>query len=185
MKKLFSSLLILALATPMLAQTESTTATAIQPSAEQAVAPLRFGYVSLDAVLKSTTDYAATQQSMEQLRKKYSDEMKRVEDEFNKKYEEFLDGQRSFAPSILQKRQAELQELMEKNIAFKKDSERLLQQAEADALKLVREKIANAVLKVGKEKKLAFIANTDGNSLPFVDPSMGEDVTNAVLAAMR
>ena len=38
---------------------------------------------------------------------------------------------RDFAPSILQKRQAELQEMMEKNVAFKNESKRLLAQADA------------------------------------------------------
>ena len=45
-----------------------------------------------------------------------------IRDRFNSKYEEFLDGQRSYAKSILEKRQAELRELMEKNIAFKAEA---------------------------------------------------------------
>ncbi len=64
---------------------------------------------------------------------KYDEETKRVETEFNSKYEEFLDGQRSYAKTILEKRQAELRELMEKNIAFKAEAARLLKQAEDDA----------------------------------------------------
>ncbi len=184
MKKLFSTLLVMALAMPSLAQTESDSP-AVEPSTASMPASPRFGYVSYDALLKSTTDYAEAQQAIEQLRTKYADEMKRVEDEFNTKYEEFLDGQQSFAPSILQKRQAELQEMMEKNIAFKKESVRLLEQAEADALQPVKEKLAAAIVKVGKEKHLAFIANTDADALPFIDEALGEDVSSAVLAAMR
>ncbi len=184
MKKLFSTFLVLALAMSMMAQTEAGSL-AVEPSAASAPASPRFGYVSFDALLKSTADYAAAQQAIEQLRAKYADEMKRVEDEFNTKYEEFLDGQQSFAPSILQKRQAELQEMMEKNIAFKKESVRLLEQAEADALQPVKDKLAAAIVKVGKERRLAFIANTDANALPFIDEVLGEDVSSEVLAAMR
>ncbi len=184
MKKLLVSLLFATMASPLLAQTDVDQApVATEQTAPEA--PIRFGYLSYDALLKSSPDYAAAQQSLAELRDKYDAEMKRVEDEFNEKYETFLDGQSSYAPSILQKRQAELQEMMEKNIAFKQESRRLLEQAEADALQPVREKLAAAILKVGKEKKLAFIANTDGNAMPFIDTTMGVDVSNDVAAAMQ
>src|SRR3712207_8703903 len=81
-----------------------------------------------------SADYSLIQRNMADLRAKYDAEMKRVEDEFNKKYEDFLDGQRNFAPSILKKRQAELQELIEKNAAFKKEAQELLKKAEKEAL---------------------------------------------------
>ena len=57
------------------------------------------------------------------------------------KGEEFLDGQRTYAKTILEKRQAELRELMEKNIAFKAEATRLLQQAENDAYAPLKAKI--------------------------------------------
>ena len=76
--------------------------------------PLKYGYFSFSEALKAMPAYAVAERNMADLRAKYAEEGKRVEDEFNKKYEQFLDGQRDFAPSILQKRQAELQEMMEK-----------------------------------------------------------------------
>ena len=63
-------------------------------------------------------DYAVARHNIKSLKENYDAEMKRVEDEFNTKYEFFLQDQRSLAPSILQKRQAELQELMEKNLVI-------------------------------------------------------------------
>lgn len=75
---------------------------------------IRFGYLSCDSVLHSMPEYNAAMKNLKELKAKYDSEMKRVEDEFNNKYELFLEGQSDFAPSIRQKRQAELQELMEK-----------------------------------------------------------------------
>lgn len=82
-------------------------------------AVLSFGYFSYKAVMEQMPEYATAQRTLSTLRAKYDAEMKRVEDEFNMKYEQFLEGQHDFAPSILQKRQAELQDLMQKNQAFK------------------------------------------------------------------
>ena len=102
---------------------------------------IKFGYLSYTEALKSMTDYPLMQQNLESLRKQYQNETKRAEDEFNAKYEAFLEGQRDFAPVILEKRQAELQELLNKNIAFKQEAARLLRQAEADMTAPLKKKL--------------------------------------------
>ena len=113
MRKLLFSLVMLVL--PMISQAQTT---------------IKYGYLSYQEVLKFMPEYAVTQTKLADLKQKYDNEMKRVEDEFNKKYEQFLEGQKDFAPTILRKRQVELQELIAKNIAFKEEAKRLLAQAE-------------------------------------------------------
>ena len=103
--------------------------------------------------------------------------MKRSEQEFNAKYEEFLDEQRDLVPAILRKRQTEIQEMMEKNVAFKQEAQRLLKQAETDALAPVKLKLNEAMAKVGAQQGYAFILNTDGDACPYIDASMSEDAT--------
>lgn len=148
-------------------------------------AQTRFGYFSFDNVLKSMPDYVMAQRSIDDLRQKYDAEMKRAEDEFNSKYEEFLDVQKDLVPAILRKRQAELQEMMQKNINFKNESQRLLKQAEADAFAPVKNKLYNALTKVGQAQGYAFILNTDGDACPYVNPEMGEDATEFIKEALR
>lgn len=161
------------------------TVISLSASAQTTAPVLKFGFMSYDAVLRSMPDYATVEASMAQLQEKYAAEQKRVEDEFNKKYEEFLDGQRDFPQTILQKRQSELQELMNENIAFKKESQRLLAEAEKEALAPLQARLADALAKVGSQRGLAFILNTDQNATPWMNPAMGEDVTEAVKAALR
>lgn len=148
-------------------------------------AQTRFGYFSFDNVLKSMPDYVMAQRSIDDLRQKYDAEMKRAEDEFNSKYEEFLDVQKDLVPAILRKRQAELQEMMQKNINFKNESQRLLKQAEADAFAPVKNKLYNALTNVGQAQGYAFILNTDGDACPYVNPEMGEDATELIKEALN
>lgn len=148
-------------------------------------AQTRFGYFSFDNVLKSMPDYVMAQRSIDDLRQKYDVEMKRAEDEFNSKYEEFLDVQKDLVPAILRKRQAELQEMMQKNINFKNESQRLLKQAEADAFAPVKNKLYDALTKVGQAQGYAFILNTDGDACPYVNPEMGEDATELIKEALN
>lgn len=138
---------------------------------------LHFGYFSFEEVFRTMPGYAIAKHNVEDLRTKYDAETKCVEDEFNQKYEDFLEGQRTFAPTILAKRQAEIRELMEKNIAFKAEAQRLLKQAEEEAYAPLKAKIKTALQKIGKAKGFAFILDTDRNAVPYMDTSMAEDIT--------
>lgn len=78
------------------------TVISLSASAQTSEPVLKFGFLSYEAVLTSMPEYATVEQGMKDLEAQYAAEQKRVEDEFNKKYEEFLDGQRDFPQTILQ-----------------------------------------------------------------------------------
>ena len=147
---------------------------------QDAVPVMKYGYLSYDSVFQSMPEYATMQASMKELRDKYETEQKRVENDFNKKYEEFLDGLAGFPQTILQKRQSELQEMLDKNIAFKKESQRLLCKAECEAKAPLKERLAAVLKQVGEARGYAFILNTDGNVAPWLNAAMGEDITETV-----
>ena len=140
----------------------------------------KFGYLSIDSVLQSMPEYAEMQQNMATMRQQYEAEMKRVEDDFNKKYEEFLDGQKNFPKTILQKRQSELQEMLDKNIAFKKESLQMLNDTEKTQKDVILMMIDMAVKTIGMQRGYAFILNTDANATPWLNPALGEEITRAV-----
>ncbi len=146
---------------------------------------VKYGYLSYDAAMQAMPEYAEMQTSMEQLRGQYEAEQKRVEDDFNKKYEDFLDGQASFPKTILQKRQSELQEMLDKNIAFKKEGQKLLCKAHCEAKAPLVQKLNEVLAKIGQERGYAFILNTDGNATPWLNPAMGEDITNDVKTLLQ
>ena len=145
----------------------------------------KFGYLSIDSVLQSMPEYAQMQQDMATMRQQYEAEMKRVEDDFNKKYEEFLDGQKSFPKTILQKRQSELQEMLDKNIAFKKEGLQMLNDTEKTQKDVILMMIDMAVKTIGMQRGYAFILNTDANATPWLNPAMGEDITKAVKEMLK
>ena len=148
-------------------------------------ATLRFGYLSYEAALKSMPDYAIVQQKLANLRQQFQDETLRVEDEFNRKYEEFLEGQREFPQSILQKRQMELQELLDKNLAFKENSRKELEKAEQDLMAPLKIHLIEVLGKMGRERGYAFIIDTDVKALPFINPAMGHDLNQQVQDALK
>ena len=145
----------------------------------------RFGFLSYEAALQSMPDYAKAQKKLTDLRAQYQAETRRVEDEFNRKYEEFLEGQHDFPKTILQKRQTELQELMERNIAFKEKSREELVQIEKETLAPLKIRLIEILAKIGQECGYAFIYDTDTKALPFINLTSGEDINQLVKNALK
>ena len=151
----------------------------------QAHDALRFGYLSYEAALQSMPDYTIVQQKLSDLRQQYQDETLRVEDEFNRKYEEFLEGQREFPKTILQKRQTELQELLDKNLEFKEHSRMELEKAEQDLMAPLKIRLIEVLGNIGRQCGYAFIVDTDVKALPFINPAMGIDLNQQVQDALK
>lgn len=148
-----------------------------QPVATQLIS---IGFLSYDSALAAMPDYALVQAHHDKLRQAYEAELKRVEEEFNQKYEAFLEGQRDFPRTILLKRQTELQQLLQKNIEFKRQGQKELEQAYEDALAPLRQKLDKAIAAVARRQGLAIVVNTDSRACPFIDPDMGVDIQEAV-----
>lgn len=140
-----------------------------------------FGYLSYDSVLHAMPQYLLVCQRMKDLRSAYDAEMKRVEDDFNQKYEDFLEGRKDYPQTILLKRQNELQQLLQQNVDFRNRAREELRQAELDALAPLRQQLLHAVATVAKEHKLSFVFNTDRDACLFIDPDTAIDITAEVL----
>ena len=145
---------------------------------------IRIGYLSYDSALVRMADYAVVQQQMAQMRTAYEAEMQRVEDEFNQKYEAFLEGQKDFPRTILLKRQQELQEMLQRNIDFKQQGLAEMEQTELQLMAPLRIRLNETIATIARQQGLALVINTDANACPFIEPMMGVDIYEAVLQAL-
>lgn len=166
-------------------QTDNTSDSKLATETATRQAVISFGYLSYQEALESMPQYALVQKQMEELRGQYQAETLRVEEEFNRKYEEFLEGQREFPKTILQKRQTELQQLMEKNIEFKANSLKELDTAEKEAMAPLRLRLNDVLREIGMKKGFAFIYDTDTKALPFLNTEVGEDINILVQDALK
>ena len=145
----------------------------------------KIGYFSYKAILEDMPDYVTAMLGVETLRKQYDEELKAASDEFNEKYELFLDQQNMLDEPIKQKRQADLQSLLDRNTQFRNESMRLLRQAEQDALAPVKQKLNKAIQSVGYSGALLLIVNTDSEACPYIDSNSAEDVTAKIKSYIR
>jgi outer membrane protein len=164
MKKLLMALVLILCATTVAAQ---------DATAEQKPC---FGYLSYTAALQAMPEYAAAMDSVARFQAACDTEMARVEREFNVKYEAFLDGQKDFPRTILLKRQQELQQMLEQNVAFRQQLQQEVKKTEAALLAPIREKLQQQLSEIGASHELMFILNTDADQLPWLNTQQGINV---------
>ncbi|MBR1666711.1 MAG: OmpH family outer membrane protein [Bacteroidaceae bacterium] len=156
------------------------------PAPQQVVIqPQHFGYLSYNDVLHSMPEYEQAMKSLEELKKTYDGEMARAEQDFSKKFAEYIDGQKSFPENIMLKRQKELQQLMEQSMQFKNEAQELLTKAEEELMQPIHARLKDAIQAVGKKHNYAYVLNTDANAYPYISgEGEAENCTDAVLTQL-
>ena len=146
-----------------------------------AQAEVRYGTMRYDSIFTSMPEYSSAKQALDTLRAKYEKEAEYNEMSFKRQFAEFLEGQKNFPQNILLKRQRDLQEAMEKGLAWRAEADDILQRAEKDLLRPVRSKLDAAIQEVGIDRGYEAIVNLDSPSMPFLHPSVREDATPYIL----
>ena len=142
-----------------------------------AAAQPRFGYFNFREVVLALPEYATVQTQVQELRAKCETEISNSEKEFIKRYSEFIDGQAGFPDIIRDKRQKELQELMERSISFKKEADSTIVEARREMMKPLRQKVTDAARTVCLNEDLDYVVNTDRDNFICVNDSVGVDIT--------
>lgn len=203
-KVLFSFISLIMLSLPLMAQTDADDTSSLaskqnelsfdtvvvdspvpqRAQSQPMAAKLKIGYFSYEEALCAMPQYAIVKANLKALRSQYDDEMQKSEKEFNERYETFLEEQHDMAPAIRDKRQSELQSMMERNVAFRQEAERLLAQAEKDAMDPLRAKLSEAIAQIAEQRAYIMVVNTDSNACPYLSPTMAEDITTLVIDAL-
>ena len=144
----------------------------------------KFGHIRSQEILIVMPEYTKAQADIEVMRKQYEDDMKRVEDEFQKKFTAFQQEQANLPKNILERRQKELQELNERGMQMQQDAQQQLQQSWMQMLEPIAKKIDDAIKAVGQEGGYVFIFDLNATQIPFINETYATDVTSAVKAKL-
>ncbi|MBR1713187.1 MAG: OmpH family outer membrane protein [Alloprevotella sp.] len=140
-------------------------------------AQTKAGYLHYDSLLAAMPEYAQVQDELGKLRQQYEAEAEYNETSFKRQFAEFLQGQKDFPQVILLKRQRDLQNAMERGLAYRAEADSLLRRAEADLYAPLHRKLDAAIRSVGLERGYEYIVNLDAQALPFLHPEVAEDAT--------
>ena len=149
------------------------------------MAQSKFGYVSYMEMVKALPEYSIVVTHLDELQAKYEAEIARSEREFNQKYSDFIEEQHNFPENIRIKRHKELQELMEKSIAFKDEINRAMREARREMMQPLHDKVDEAVMKVCIDNKYDYVLNTDDRAYIAINPQSGNDITEQVKKELK
>jgi outer membrane protein len=150
-----------------------------------AMAQSKFGYVSYMEMVKALPEYSIVVTHLDELQAKYEAEIARSEREFNQKYSDFIEEQHNFPENIRIKRHKELQELMEKSIAFKDEINRAMREARREMMQPLHDKVDEAVMKVCIDNKYDYVLNTDDRAYIAINPQSGNDIIEQVKKELK
>lgn len=142
---------------------------------------LVMGSIRTNTILQNMPQYKAMQASMQALREQYEAEARKSEEEFQRKFEEFLQGKDEFPKTILEKRQNELQSILEANANFRIKVQELLAEAEKSLMADVRAEMNDAIAVVAQDKGVSIVFDLDNGSVPYILSGLAVDLTADVI----
>ena len=144
----------------------------------------KFGHIKTQEILTIMPEYTKAQTDIQTMQKQYEDEMKRLQDEINKKFAAYQQEQANLPKNIQERRQKELQELNERGMQMQQDAQQQLQQSWMQMLEPIAKKIDDAIKAVGQEGGYIYIFDLNATQIPFINETQSTDVTSAVKAKL-
>ena len=144
----------------------------------------KFGHIRTQEILTIMPEYTKAQTDIQTMQQQYEDEMKRLQDEINKKFAAYQQEQANLPKNIQERRQKELQELNERGMQMQQDAQQQLQQSWMQMLEPIAKKIDDAIKAVGQEGGYIYIFDLNATQIPFINETQSTDVTSAVKAKL-
>lgn len=140
----------------------------------------KFAHFRSMDIIPVMPEYTKAQNDILTMQKQYEDEIKRASDEFNKKYAEYQQEQKTLPQNIQERRQKELQELQEKGMQFQQDAQQQLQKAYSDMMEPLYKKLEDAVKAIGATGGYTYVFDLNRTDIPYVNEAQSKDVTNDI-----
>ena len=140
---------------------------------------LKFGHINAQEIVSAMAEFAKAQSDIEALDKQLTSELQRTQEEFNKKYQEFQQAiaKDSLPPNIAERRQKELQDMMQRQEQFQQEAQQQMQKAQADAMAPIYKKLDDAIKAVGAAEGVIYIFDLARTPVAYVNESQSINLT--------
>ena len=144
----------------------------------------KFGHFNAQEILAVMPETQKAQTDLETLRKQYEDDIKRTEDEVNKKFAAYQQEQANLPKNIQERRQKELQDLAEKGMQYQRDAQQELERSWMEMLEPIYKKLNDAVKAVGDEGGYVYLFDISTTQIPYVNETLSTNVSAAIKAKL-
>ena len=143
---------------------------------------LKFGHINAQEIVSAMPEFAKAQSDIEALDKQLTSELQRTQEEFNKKYQEFQQAiaKDALPANIAERRQKELQDMMQRQEQFQQEAQQQMQKAQADAMAPIYKKLDDAIKAVGAAEGVIYIFDLARTPVAYVNESQSINLTPKV-----
>ncbi len=138
---------------------------------ERSTQLITIAYVNSNDLINELKEKEEATEKLQILNDNYKKELQIMQNEYNKKYSDYITYQSSLSDNIKLRRMQELTELENRIQQFMKLAQEDIEQQEQLLIKPLRDKVANAINLVGIEKNFTVIYDLADSGIAFINPS--------------
>lgn len=144
----------------------------------------KFGKVNTQTIMQALPDVAKANGELEALQKQKDNELKAMQEEFQRKADEYQKGASTMNATAKQQKETELQGLQQKIQQAYQDNSEAFQKAQQEKMQPITTKLLDAIKAVGKAGGYVYIMDLSAG-IPYVSDTLSKDVTAEVKAELN
>lgn len=143
---------------------------------------VKIAYVNTQEVFMAMPEVSTMEKQMADLNEKYKLELQQMQEEYKKKYADFVAQQDSLTENIKLRRMQEIEDIQGRMDNFVQVAQQDVQKKQQELLQPIQQKLQDAIQKVGAEKGYTYIVDPAAllyrsdnatNATPFVRAKLG------------
>ncbi len=139
----------------------------------------KFGHFDSSTIIQLMPEYTAAQTEIQQLQTQYENDLKRMQDELQKKSQEYDKEKANLLDNVRQRREAELQDLYTRIQQNYQDNQKSLQDVSQQKMQAISEKMLGVIKQIGDEGGYVYIMDISAG-VPYISTTLSTDVTTAI-----
>ena len=143
-------------------------------------AQVKFAHFNSADVIPNMKEYTAAEEEIQAMAKQFDDDLKLMQDELQKKSEEYQKEQANLLDNVKQRRETELNDLYQRLQQSYQDNQMALAKAKEEKLGVIQEKVLAAVKKLGEAGGYVYVVDTSTGAIPFVNTQLSTDITDQI-----
>ena len=143
----------------------------------------KFGHVNSQEIVQAMPEFTKARTDIEALTKQYEADLKSMQDELQKKADEFDKLPADTPENIKQRRQQELQEMYQKIQQNYQDNQQALAKEQSEKMQAITSKVIDAIKAVGQAGGYVYIMDL-ASGIPYISTTLSTDVTKEVKAKL-
>ena len=157
---------------------------AILMMAPLALSAQKFAHFNSADIIPNMKEYTTAQTEIQNMAKQFDDDRKLMQDELQKKTEEYQKEQANLLENVRQRREQELNDLYQRMQQSYQDNQQSLQKAQQDKMGAIQQLVLDAVKKIGETGGYVYVIDTNAGAIPFVNTALSTDITADVKKAV-